>query len=468
MPELQCRTKFDVLPFVYRGDDKYIEMNKVLLLGAGMVAKPITDYLLENNISITIATRTVSRAEKLINGRKNGFAVSWTASDIESLNKMVASHNLTVSLLPYKFHVDVAKLCIKHHKNMVTTSYVSKGMKALDNEAKKAGIIILNEIGVDPGFDHMTSMRIIDKVQNEGGKIKEFYSLCGALAAPEEIDNPFNYKFSWSPKGVIMAANIGAKYLKNKEVIEIPSEDLFKNPLKIDFPKIGKLEVYPNRDSLAYTKIYGLPNVETMYRGTFRYPNWCETLDAIKALGMIKDEIRDFSGKTYKEVVAENIGVYPANVKEKVTERLKLKLSSPSIIAMDWLGLFSNERVQIPKGTTFDLTTDLMIKKMMLPEGARDMVIMMHSFLIETAEGKKEVIKSRFLNYAIADNTSISRTVALPAAIAVKLILGKEITDTGVHIPVSKTIYEPVLRELEQMGISMVEEWGLPETETLA
>lgn len=438
---------------------------KVLLLGAGMVAKPFTEFILNNNIELTIASRTVEKAEKLIGTHTNGIAVSWIIEDLETLEQMVSNHDLVISLLPYTYHVIVAKLCIKHKKNMVTTSYVSQEMKELDTEAKKAGIIILNEIGVDPGFDHMTAMRIIDKVQSQGGKIKEFYSLCGALAAPEEIDNPFRYKFSWSPAGVIMAGNNSAKYLKDGEIVKIPTEDLFKNPLQIDFPEVGLMEVYPNRDSLAYIDIYKIPEVETMYRGTFRYPNWCEIMDTMKALGLISKEIQNFEGKTIKEVVAEKLDVYPKNVKEKVAGRLKLALNSPAIIALDWLGYFSDDRVNMSEGSTFDITAGLMFKKMMLPEGARDMVIMQHSFLIETAEGKKEVIKSRLLDFATKEDTSIARTVALPAGIAVKMILDGEITDTGVHIPISKTIYEPVLNELEKMGIAMVEEWGLPKEE---
>lgn len=442
-------------------------MNKVLLLGAGMVAKPLADYILKNNIQLTIASRTVSKAETLIKGHKNGKAIAWNVEDVKTLDKLVANHDLTVSFLPYTHHVSVAKLCIKYKKNMVTASYVSDEMKALDKEAKKAGIVIINELGVDPGFDHMTAMRIIDKVHSEGGKIKEFYSLCGALAAPEETDNPFNYKFSWSPKGVVMAGNNGAKFMKNGEVVEIPTENLFKNPMQIEFPKVGKMEVYPNRDSLAYIDIYNLPNIETMYRGTFRYPYWCESLDAIKAIGMVTYDNHNFKGKTYKEIVAEQIDVYPKNVKEKVAERLKLELNSPAIVAMEWLGLFSDHRIQLEEGSTFDLTSDLMLKKMMLPAGARDMVIMLHSFLIETAAGKKEVIKSRLLDFATKEDTSIARTVALPTAIAVKMILDGQIKDTGVHIPIAKTIYEPILDELEKMGIAMVEEWGLPEKEKL-
>jgi len=442
-------------------------MKKVLLLGAGMVAKPFTDFILDVNIHLTIATRTKQKADELIKNRENGKSVAWTVDDLTKLEELIAEHDVTVSLLPYTYHVTVAKLCIKHRKNMVTTSYVSEEMKSLDNKAKETGILILNEIGVDPGFDHMTAMRIIDKVHEKEGKIKEFYSLCGALAAPEEADNPFRYKFSWSPQGVIMAGNNGAKYLKNNEILEIPTENLFKNPLQIDFPEVGKMEVYPNRDSLSYIDIYHLPDIETMFRGTFRYPNWCTSMDAIKALGMVSYEKQNFEGKTYKDVVAEQINVYPKNVKEKVAEKLQLDIHDPAIESMEWLGFFNSEKVPFQEGSTFDLTSDLMIKKMMLSKGSRDMVIMLHSFLVEKADGTKEVIKSRLLDFATKEDTSIARTVALPAAIAVKMILEGKISDTGVHIPVSKSIYEPVLTELEKLGISMIEEWGLPESEKL-
>ncbi|MCE4563029.1 saccharopine dehydrogenase NADP-binding domain-containing protein [Maribellus sp. CM-23] len=442
-------------------------MKKVLLLGAGMVAKPLVDYLLNHQIQLTIATRTVEKALKLINGHGNAKAVSWTVDDMQALSLLIADHDLVVSLLPYTYHVAVAKLCVKHQKNMLTTSYVSEKMKALDKAAKEAGIILLNEMGVDPGFDHMTAMRIIDKVRAEGGKVKGFYSLCGALAAPEEADNPFHYKFTWSPRGVIMAGNNSAKYLRNGTIVEVSSNDLFKQPLKIDFPEVGEMEVYSNRDSLSYIDIYGLKNIETMYRGTFRYKNWCEIMDALKILGMLSYDRKSFDGKTYKKAMARELDVYPANMKEKVAERLNLSINSPAIVAMEWLGLFSDDLVKINEGSPFDLTTDRMLKKMMLPQGARDMVIMLHAFLVENADGSRQVIKSRLLDFATAEDTSIARTVGLPAGIAAKMILEGKFSETGVHIPISKTIYEPVLDELQKLGITMKEEWGLPENEML-
>jgi len=442
-------------------------MKKILILGAGMVAKPMIDYLLKNQFQLTIASRTIEKAEKLIAGRENGTAVSWTADELEKLDELIAKHDLAVSLLPYKYHVEVAKLCIKNKKNMVTTSYVSDEMKELNGEAKKAGILILNEIGVDPGFDHMTAMRIIDKVHDQGGKIKEFYSLCGALAAPEEANNPFRYKFSWSPRGVILAGNNSAKFLKDGNVVEIPTEDLFKNPMLIDFPGVEEMEVYPNRDSLAYIDLYYLEGIETMYRGTFRYKNWCEIMDALKTLGMTSPEPKIFEGKTYRKVMARRLEVYPANIKEKVAERLQLDIDSPAIIAMEWLGLFSDDLVRMNEGSNLDLTTDLMLRKMMLPERARDMVIMLHSFLVENQDGSKQVIKSSLLDFATEEDTSISRTVALPAAIAVKMILDGKIAETGIHIPISRSIYEPVLTKLETLGIAMNEEWNLPLSEKI-
>jgi len=442
-------------------------MKKVLILGAGMVVKPMVDYLLENGFKITVASRTKSKADNMIKGRENGTSVAWTVDDVDTLDKMIADHDLTVSLLPYTFHVTVANLCIRHKKNMVTTSYVSAEMKALDAEAKEAGIIILNELGVDPGFDHMTAMRIIDNVHAKGGKIIDFYSLCGALAAPEHSDNPFRYKFSWSPKGVVMAGNNDAQYLKDGKVVKLPTEDLFKNPLQIDFPEVGQMEVYPNRDSLQYIDIYELPDVQTMFRGTFRYPKWCASLDAIKAVKMITYKKQDFKGKTYAEITAGQIGGSPENIKKTVATSLNLDLDSPAIIAMEWLGLFDNKPAHLDEGSTFDITSDLMLEKMMLPKGARDMVIMLHSFLVENANGKKEVIKSRLLDFATKEDTSIARTVALPAAIGVKMILDGSIKDTGVHIPIAKSIYDPILDELEVLNIKMVEEYGLAEEEKL-
>lgn len=444
-------------------------MKKVLILGAGLVVKPIVNYLLDKGFQVTVATRTKSKAENMIAGHPNGKAVAWTVEDQVGLDKMVSENDLAVSLLPYLHHVMVAKHCIKHKKNMVTTSYVKPEMQALDEAAKEAGIIILNESGLDPGIDHMSAMRIIDNIHKKGGKVEEFYSLCGALPAPEAATNPFKYKFSWSPKGVVMAGNNDAMYLKHGNVVEIPTENLFKNPFLIDFPNVGLLEVYPNRDSIMYKDIYSIPEANTIFRGTMRYTNWCETLDAMKRMKLISYDKINLEGKTYAQFVAGQIGACDANnIKQKVADSLQLDVNAYAINAMEWLGLFSNEPMNRKEDSPFEITSDLMIGQMELGLEERDMVVMQHTFLASYPDGKKEVIRSRMLDFGtLATDTSIARTVALPAAIGVEMILEGKIPLKGVYRPVYPEIYNPILDALEKMDIKMVEEYGLPESENI-
>ncbi|MDD4603010.1 MAG: saccharopine dehydrogenase C-terminal domain-containing protein [Bacteroidales bacterium] len=444
-------------------------MKKVLILGAGMVVKPIVTHLLSKGIQVTVATRTKSKADEMINGHVNGKAVAWTVEDQTGLDKMISEHDLTVSLLPYVHHVMVAKHCIKNKKNMVTTSYAKPEMRALDAEAKAAGIIISNEMGLDPGIDHMSAMRIIHHVHDKGGAIQEFYSLCGALPAPEATDNPFKYKFSWSPKGVVMAGNNDARFMKHGKVIEIPTANLFKNPSQVDFPQVGILDVYPNRDSIAYREIYGIPEVNTIFRGTFRYPGWCETLDVIKRLNLISYDKVNLDGLTYAGLIARQIGAKTSsNIKKAVSDYLKIPVDAYAVKALEWLGLFEDKPMNRKVDSTFEITSDLMIEKMGLGLHERDMVVMQHLFLAAYPDGKKEVIRSRMLDFGtLATDTSIARTVALPAAIGVELILNGQIKIKGVHVPVVPEIYNPVLNQLEKLGIKMTEEYGLPLTEMI-
>lgn len=444
-------------------------MKKVLILGAGLVVKPIVSYLLENGFHVTVATRTKSKADAMIGGHKHGTAVAWTVEDEATLGGMIKDHDLTVSLLPWTHHVMVAKICIEHKKNMVTTSYVKPLMKALDEQAKAAGIIILNELGLDPGIDHMSAMRIIDYVHNKQGKVEEFYSLCGALPAPEASDNPFRYKFSWSPKGVVMAGNNDGHFLQRGQEVFVEPIDLFKNPFEVDFPEVGKLQVYPNRDSMPYIELYNIPETKTIFRGTFRHPGWCESMDAIKRLHLITSDEYDFTGKTYAEFLATLIGETDGtDIRQKAAAYLNLPASSYAFDTMQWLGLFDNKPMGRGKDTPYEITSDLMISKMMLGDNERDMVVMQHTFLASYPDGTKEVIKSRMLDFGTpATDTAIARTVALPAAVGVEMILENKISARGVHIPVIPEIYNPILDRLEDMNIRMIEEYGLPESENI-
>lgn len=445
-------------------------MHKVLILGSGLVARPIIQYLLSKGYYLTVASNTPYRSDRMIAGNENGTSLYWEAGDEETLDRLVAGHDLTVSLLPYVFHVMVARHCVRHGKNMVTTSYVKPEMRALDAEARKAGIILLNELGLDPGIDHMSAMRIIDGIHDREGAVLEFYSICGALPAPEAAGNPFRYKFSWSPKGVVLAGNNDAVYLKQGKVVELPTKDLFKKPFGVSFPGVGELEVYPNRDSLAYRDIYGIPEVQTLLRGTFRYRGWCETLDAMKRLDLISPEKYDMSGLTFAGMVKRQAGRPGdhAPARQVAASYLGLAEDSHAIGAMEWLGLFDDKPMERKIDSTFEVTSDLMIEKMALGETERDMVVMQHTFLAAWSDGRKEVIRSRMLDFGtLATDTSIARTVALPAAIGVEMILTGKIGVKGVHVPVIPEIYHPVLDELERMGIRMDEEYGLPLSEML-
>jgi len=439
------------------------KMKKVLILGAGLVSKPMVEYLLEEGFEVIIATRTKEKADKLLGGHKNGRSLAWMTDDMVTLNTMVRDSDLTVSLLPYKYHVDVAKLCLKHRKPLVTTSYVSPAMQELHDDAVKAGVILLNEAGLDPGIDHMSAMRIIDTVRERGGKIEEFYSLCGALPAPEYATNPLGYKFSWSPKGVVLASRNGASYLKHGKVVTVEPINLFKDRFSHFFPGVGDLEVYPNRDSVSYVDIYGLKGISTMYRGTFRFRGWCETLDLMKAIGLIDDGDIDYTGKTFRQFVAERAGLPGNNLREELKAKPGLEATERALDAFEWLGLFSDTVMGYAVTSPYEITSDLMIKKMWLGDDERDMIVMQHLFLASFHDGRTEVISSRMLDFGSpATNTSIARTVALPAAMAVKQILTGKITLHGVYRPVLPEIYNPILDELERNGITMEEEYGLP------
>lgn len=442
-------------------------MKKVLILGAGMVVKPIVTYLLNKDFQVTVATRTKSKADAMIGDHPNGRSVAWTVEQEHELDQMIQQHDLTVSLLPYTHHLMVARKCIHLRKNMVTTSYVKPEMRALDEEARKAGIIILNELGLDPGIDHMSAMRIIDRIHNKMGKVEEFYSFCGALVAPEVEENPFRYKFTWAPKGVVMAGNNDGKYLRDGQVRYIPTEGLFKDPVQVNFPGVGLLDVYPNRDSLPYADLYGIPEVKTIFRGTFRYQGWCEIIDAMKRLRLLSYEKMNLEGLTYAGFLARQIGANDSqNILNKVAGWLNVSPESRPIRAMDWLGLFSQEPVNRLEDSPFEIVSDLMIEKMMIQPAERDMVVMLHTFVASYPGGEKEVIKSSMLDFGtLQTDTSVARTVALPAACGVEMILEGRIRAKGVHIPVIPEIYNPILDSLEKMNIRMEEQYGLPLSE---
>jgi saccharopine dehydrogenase (NADP+, L-glutamate forming) len=431
-------------------------MKKVLVLGAGLVAKPLVRYLLDQpDFQVTVASRTVSKAEKLVGDHPRGKALPLNVNDKETLKNLISDADLTISMVPYAYHVTVANLCIELKKHMVTTSYVSQAMKELDQKAKDAGVLILNELGLDPGIDHMSAMRIIHGVQKQGGRIASFYSYCGGLPAPEANTNPWGYKFSWSPRGVVLAGKNAARYLKDKKEIKIASEDLFTHFWPMNIEGGPPLEAYPNRDSVPYVQLYGITDADSMYRGTLRYPGWCQTMKKVVDLGFLDEKELDVKGLSYADFFMKLIKKDKKNnLKKNVADHLKIDESSEPIKRFEWLGLFSDDVIQTEMSSPLDVFANRLLEKLQYAEGERDMIVLHHDFVAEYPGKKKEKITSTLIDYGIPQGDSaMSRTVGLPAAIGAALILKGKIKDTGVHIPANPTIYEPALDELEKLDI---------------
>lgn len=437
-------------------------MKKILVLGAGLVSKPGVTYLLkQDNLEITVASRTLSKAEALVKGFDNGKAIQVDVNDEKKLEDLIKENDIIISLLPWIHHLKVANLCVKNNKDMATTSYVSEGMKELNQKAREKDLLFLNEIGVDPGIDHMSAMKIIDEVHSKGGKIVHFYSYCGGLPAPDDNDNPFGYKFSWSPKGVVLASRNSARFLENNKIVEIEGKDLFLNYRIEEIEGLGKFEVYPNRDSLPYRELYGIEEAQTVMRGTYRNLGWCDTFKKIVDIGLV-DESEDDSlkGITFKEMMAKLAGCDSnEDVIGKVAEKLNIDKDSDVIKRLIWLGLFDDKTVP-NYNNKLDILSHLLQEKLYYKEGEKDMILLKHRFIVEYPDGKKQEITSTLIDYGIPyGDTSMARTVSLPLAIGVKLMAEGKINLTGVQIPVKKEIYEPVLKELATLGIKMDERY---------
>jgi len=456
-------------------------VKNVLVLGAGLVARPLVRCLLDQpDFRVTVASRTVSKAKALVGDHPQGEAVAFDVTkDGAALGDLVAQADLAISLLPYIYHVRVAEECVRRRCHLVTTSYVKDEMRVLDGAAQEAGVILLNEMGLDPGIDHMSAMRVIHRVHDAGGEVKSFRSYCGGLPAPDANDNPLGYKFSWSPRGVVLAGRNEARYLENGRIVEVPNERLFATHFVTWVEGLGDFEAYPNRDSLPYINLYGIPETDTMYRGTLRNLGWCDAMQKLNELGYFSlDERPDLPGKTFRQVMAELVykvgarsprpySVNTTNLEADLAVFLNLAPNSGVMMALEWLGLLSDALVP-DRATLLDVLVDQMLVKMVYREMERDMVILVHEFVAaypktpfpgpHEEEWRREYITSTLIDYGEpGGDTAMARTVGLPAAIGARLILEGEINLTGVHIPVLPEIYEPVLGELAQLGIACVE-----------
>lgn len=434
-------------------------MKKVLVLGAGLVSKPGVQYLLDNGLDVTVASRTVSKAEKLVEGYSNGTAQQLLVENQDLLKNLIQGHDIIVSLLPWVHHQKVADLCLECEKDMATTSYVSEDMKKLDGVVKDKDLLFLNEIGVDPGIDHMSAMKIIDEVHSQGGKVIHFYSVTGGLPAPEDNDNPFGYKFSWSPKGVVLASRNSARFLENGEVVNIEGKDLFLHVRVEEIEGLGKFEIYANRDSLPYKDLYGLKDAQTVMRGTYRNIGWCGTFKKIVDLGLIDDTPVDgLKGTSFLAMMANIAGcTVDDDVVAEIAKKAGIEKDSDIINRLQWLGLFEPETVP-DYDNHLDILSARLLEKLFYKDGEKDMILMKHTFVVENADKTRDQITSTLIDYGIPHgDTSMARTVSLPLAVGVKLMSEGKIKLTGVQIPIQPEVYNLVLEELEKLNIKMVE-----------
>jgi saccharopine dehydrogenase-like NADP-dependent oxidoreductase len=434
-------------------------MKRVLVLGAGLVAKPLIDYFAgREGFELTVADIVVEKARALIGGRAGCAAVALDASREDAAEGLIAASDVAVSLLPAPMHPIVAALCLKHKKHMATASYISPAMREMHADAAASGLVFVNECGVDPGLDHMSAMRIIHGAAKGGGRIVSFRSYCGGLPAPEANTNPIGYKFSWAPRGVLVAATNPARFLKDGAIVEVPGTELFAAPELVEFPGAGTFEGYPNRDSLPYMEMYGLEGVRTMFRGTLRNLGHCAAWYHWVKLGLFDQRPRsDLAGLTYKRFMQGFVGG-AGNLQKALSAALAVPESSPAISNLEWLGLFHESPVSLTEGGNVDILASRMLEKCSFQPGERDLLVMQHEFTVAYPKREERIVSS-LVAYGVENgDTAMARTVSLPLAIATRMVAEGAITQRGVIAPVTPEIYDPILDELAQrFGIAFTE-----------
>lgn len=437
-------------------------MQKILIIGAGRSTSSLIKYLLDKsydeNLEIRVADISVENAQKLTGNHPNSKAIALDIFDEESRKEEIKNADIVISMLPARFHMEVAKDCLEFSKNLVTASYISEELKGLDKEVKAKGLVFMNEIGLDPGIDHMSAMQVIDRIKNKGGKMILFESFTGGLVAPESDNNLWNYKFTWNPRNVVVAGQGGiAKFLQEGKYKYIPYQKLFRRTEFLEIENYGRFEALANRDSLKYREIYGLNDILTLYRGTIRKVGFSRAWNVFVQIGMTDDSyvMEGSENMTYRDFTNSFLSYNPYDSVE-LKFRHCLKIDHDDII---WdklleLDLFSaDKKVGLKDATPAQILQKILMDSWTLEEDDKDMIVMYHKFGYEL-NGEKKQIESNMV--VIGDNqtyTAMAKTVGLPVAIATLKILKGEIKTPGVQIPITKEVYEPILKELEDYGI---------------
>lgn len=441
-------------------------MKNILIIGAGKSSSYLIQYLLQKsnneNLRLMIGDICTENADLMIQDHKNAKSILLDVFNLEQRQKLIKKSDLVISMLPARFHVEVAKDCISFGKHMVTASYISKEMKALDKAAKKKGLVFMNEIGVDPGIDHMSAMQIIDQIKEIGGKMLLFESFTGGLVAPENDNNLWNYKFTWNPRNVVLAGQGGAAmFIQEGTYKYIPYHKLFRRTEFLNINGSGNYEAYANRDSLKYRSIYGLDVIPTMYRGTIRKVGFSRAWNIFVQLGMTDDSytIQNSENMSYRDFVNLFLAYSPSDsVELKLRSYLNIDQDDLMWAKLIELDLFNpTKKIKLKNATPAQILQKILEDSWTLEEKEKDMIVMQHLFGYEINGEKKQIESSLVVKGENQNYTAMAKTVGLPVAIAALKILQGEIKTPGVQLPISKEVYEPILKELKEHGVHFIE-----------
>jgi saccharopine dehydrogenase (NADP+, L-glutamate forming) len=440
-------------------------MRKILILGAGRSASSLIKYLIQHALEqqwrVTVADKEAANAERLVKeGPTVAQGVALDATDGAARAALIAQHDLIISMLPAFMHMDVLKDCLALRKHIITPSYVPDALWGMDAAFKEAGLIVLNEMGLDPGIDHMSAMRILDRLSAAGARMEAFESYCGGLVAPESDDNPWGYKFSWNPRNVVLAGQGGAaKYIRDGVTKYIPYHKLFQQVQHIDVPGMGGFDGYANRDSLKYRAAYGLEDIPTLLRGTLRKAGYCAAWDAFVQLGCTDDSyaMELTASSTWGDYLRAFLPGPAPDLRRATADYLGVDTTSPVLDKLDWLGLFNATPIGVEGRSPAATLQHLLEQKWKLGPTDKDLVVMWHRFQY-SVNGQRHEIQASLASIGLDPlHTAMARTVGLPIAMACKLVLNGAIKDRGVLLPLKASIYDPVLDELEALGIAFQE-----------
>ena len=440
-------------------------MKKILILGAGLSSSSLIKYLLdhsnEHNWKVRVGDMSLELATRKVDKHENGEALEFDVFNERQRIEEIKNADVVISMLPARFHHLVAENCVEFGKHMITASYVSKEIQALHEQAVEKGLMLLNEIGVDPGIDHMSAMKVIDEIKAKGGELLSFKSSTGGLVAPEFDNNPWNYKFTWNPRNVVVAGQSTAQYIDHGKYKYVPYNQLFRRIEKLSILDVGEFEMYPNRDSLSYRETYNLQNIPTILRGTLRRPGYSEAWNVFVQIGATDDtyKVENSENLTYRDFINSFL---PYNQKDPVELKLcnyvGINMESEIMSRLKWLGIFEETKIGLSDASPAQILQKLLEGKWALGAEDKDMIVMQHQFDFKLNGKNKRITSSLVVRGTDQVHTAMSITVGVPVAIATKLFLTGVIDQKGVIVPTMKDVYEPVLKELEEYGIVFVEE----------